>query len=104
MIISVGPVSSFVEHHPTVKMLALSFLLLIGMTLIGEGFEVHIPKGLYLFCDGLLGAGGDAEPEDTAQESPGSSARAAPLIPFDRRTPLMVSVSGELCGAKNNAA
>ena len=40
-----GPISRFVEHHPTVKMLALSFLLLIGMTLIAEGFDQHIPKG-----------------------------------------------------------
>ena len=40
-----GPIGSFVERHPTVKMLALSFLLLIGMTLIAEGFDQHISKG-----------------------------------------------------------
>ncbi len=40
-----GAIGRFVEHHPTVKMLALSFLLLIGMTLIAEGFDQHIPKG-----------------------------------------------------------
>jgi predicted tellurium resistance membrane protein TerC len=40
-----GPIGRFVENHPTVKMLALSFLLLIGMTLIAEGFDQHIPKG-----------------------------------------------------------
>jgi predicted tellurium resistance membrane protein TerC len=40
-----GPIGRFVERHPTVKMLALSFLLLIGMTLIAEGFDQHIPKG-----------------------------------------------------------
>ena len=40
-----APVSSFVARHPTIKMLALSFLLLIGLTLIVEGFDVHIPKG-----------------------------------------------------------
>ena len=39
------PVSDFVDRHPTVKMLALSFLLLIGMTLIAEAFDQHIPKG-----------------------------------------------------------
>jgi predicted tellurium resistance membrane protein TerC len=39
------PVSDFVDRHPTVKMLALSFLLLIGMTLIAEAFDRHIPKG-----------------------------------------------------------
>ena len=44
-----GPVSAFVERHPTVKMLALSFLLLIGVALIVEGFDGHVPKGyIYL--------------------------------------------------------
>ena len=45
-----GPISHFVEKHPTVKMLALSFLLLIGMTLVAEGFEQHIPKGYIYFA------------------------------------------------------
>lgn len=45
MMIFAGPVGAFVERHPTVKMLALSFLLLIGMTLLAEGFDQHIPKG-----------------------------------------------------------
>jgi predicted tellurium resistance membrane protein TerC len=45
-----GPISRFVEKHPTVKILALSFLLLIGMTLIGEGFDQHIPKGYLYFA------------------------------------------------------
>ncbi|MGB7950090.1 MAG: TerC family protein, partial [Candidatus Binatia bacterium] len=45
MMIFAGPVSAFVERHPTVKMLALSFLLLIGMTLLAEGLDQHIPKG-----------------------------------------------------------
>ena len=40
-----GPISNFVDRRPTVKMLALSFLLLIGMTLMAEGFDQHIPKG-----------------------------------------------------------
>jgi len=40
-----GAIGRFVEHHPTVKMLALSFLLLIGMTLMAEGFDQHISKG-----------------------------------------------------------
>jgi predicted tellurium resistance membrane protein TerC len=40
-----GPIGRFVERHPTVKMLALSFLLLIGMTLIADGFDQHISKG-----------------------------------------------------------
>lgn len=45
-----APVSGFVQRHPTVKMLALSFLLLIGLTLIVEGFDVHIPKGYIYFA------------------------------------------------------
>jgi predicted tellurium resistance membrane protein TerC len=45
-----GPISGFVERHPTIKMLALSFLLLIGFTLIVEGFDRHIPKGYIYFA------------------------------------------------------
>lgn len=50
MIISAGPISSFVDRHPTVKMLALAFLLLIGFTLIVEGMHQHIPKGYIYFA------------------------------------------------------
>ena len=45
-----GPIGRFVERHPTVKMLALSFLLLIGTTLVAEGFDVHVPKGYVYFA------------------------------------------------------
>ncbi len=45
MLVSAGPIGEFVDRHPTVKMLALSFLLLIGMSLVAEGFDQHIPKG-----------------------------------------------------------
>lgn len=45
MLVSAGPLSNFIGRHPTVKMLALAFLLLIGMTLMAEGFGVHVPKG-----------------------------------------------------------
>ncbi|WP_158845474.1 TerC family protein [Saccharothrix deserti] len=45
MLLSAGPISEFVNRHPTVKMLALSFLLLIGGSLVAEGFDHHIPKG-----------------------------------------------------------
>jgi len=45
MVASIGTISDFVSRHPTVKMLALSFLLLIGVSLIAEGFDQHIPKG-----------------------------------------------------------
>jgi predicted tellurium resistance membrane protein TerC len=53
MVFSAGPLSSFVERHPTVKMLALSFLLLIGFTLIVEGLHQHIPKGYIYFAMGF---------------------------------------------------
>jgi len=46
-------VSDFVEHHPTVKMLALSFLLLIGVTLLAEGWDQHIQKGYIYFAMGF---------------------------------------------------
>ena len=45
MLIAAGPLANFVERHPTVKMLALSFLLLIGFSLVAEGFEFHVEKG-----------------------------------------------------------
>ena len=53
MLFFAGPVSAFVEKHPTVKMLALSFLLLIGFTLVVEGLHAHIPKGYIYFAMGF---------------------------------------------------
>lgn len=50
MLFAAGPISSFVERHPTVKMLALSFLLLIGVTLVAESLHFHIPKGYIYFA------------------------------------------------------
>lgn len=50
MMLSSKSISDFVEEHPTVKMLALAFLLLIGVSLIAEGFEQHIPKGYIYFA------------------------------------------------------
>ncbi|HEX3357113.1 MAG TPA: TerC family protein [Tepidisphaeraceae bacterium] len=50
MMVFAGPISRFVERHPTVKMLALSFLLLIGVSLIAEGLGQHIPKGYIYFA------------------------------------------------------
>jgi predicted tellurium resistance membrane protein TerC len=44
-----GKISAFVEQHPTIKMLALSFLLLIGVALMGDGMDMHIPKGYIYF-------------------------------------------------------
>ena len=53
MIVFVNPICAFVERHPTVKMLALSFLLLIGFTLVGESWELKIPKGYVYFAMGF---------------------------------------------------
>jgi predicted tellurium resistance membrane protein TerC len=50
MLLSADAISNFVNRHPTVKMLALSFLLLIGVSLIAEGFDHHIPKGYIYFA------------------------------------------------------
>jgi predicted tellurium resistance membrane protein TerC len=50
MLVSSGAISDFVDRHPTVKILALSFLLLIGVSLIGEGLGQHIPKGYIYFA------------------------------------------------------
>jgi predicted tellurium resistance membrane protein TerC len=50
MMLFAGPISEFVDRHPTVKMLALSFLLLIGVALIAEGLDRHIPKGYIYFA------------------------------------------------------
>jgi predicted tellurium resistance membrane protein TerC len=49
MLFAAGPISNFVNKHPAFKMLALSFLLLIGFALIGEGIGLHIPKGYIYF-------------------------------------------------------
>jgi len=53
MLVAAGPISNFVHRHPTLKMLALSFLLLIGVTLIADGLGQHIPKGYVYFAMGF---------------------------------------------------
>ncbi len=53
MMAAAEPISTFVHRHPTVKMLALSFLLLIGLSLLLEGFDQHIPKGYIYFAMGF---------------------------------------------------
>jgi len=50
MMIASGPVGRFVHNNPTIKMLALSFLILIGSTLIAEGLGIHFPKGYIYFA------------------------------------------------------
>jgi len=50
MYVSAGPVARFVSEHPTTKMLALAFLLLIGVALVADGFKFHIPRGYIYFA------------------------------------------------------
>jgi predicted tellurium resistance membrane protein TerC len=50
MFVASGPISDFVSRHPTVKMLALSFLILIGVALVADGLQFHIPKGYLYFA------------------------------------------------------
>jgi predicted tellurium resistance membrane protein TerC len=50
MYVASGPVAAFIAQHPTTKMLALSFLLLIGVALVAEGFDFHIPRGYIYFA------------------------------------------------------
>lgn len=56
MMVASGPISDFVDTHPTIKMLALSLLVLIGVALIGAGLEFHIPKGYIYFAMVFSGA------------------------------------------------
>jgi predicted tellurium resistance membrane protein TerC len=53
MLVSAEAISGFVNRHPTLKMLALSFLLLIGLALLLEGFDQHVPKGYIYFAMGF---------------------------------------------------
>lgn len=55
MLLGAGVISRFIHQHPSIKMLALSFLLMIGITLMAEGLEFHIPKGYIYFAMGFSG-------------------------------------------------
>jgi predicted tellurium resistance membrane protein TerC len=59
MAVAVGPLSRFIARNPTIVMLALSFLLMIGMTLIADGFGVHVPKG-YIYAAMIFSASVEA--------------------------------------------
>jgi predicted tellurium resistance membrane protein TerC len=50
MLFAARPIGDFIDKHPTLKMLALSFLMMIGLTLVVEGFDVHVPKGYIYFA------------------------------------------------------
>jgi predicted tellurium resistance membrane protein TerC len=50
MMLFAGPIGRFVSAHPTIKMLALSFLVVVGVVLVAEGFDNHVPKGYVYFA------------------------------------------------------
>lgn len=50
MMVAAGTIGEYVDRHPTLKMLALSFLILVGVTLLGEGLDLHVPKGYIYFA------------------------------------------------------
>jgi predicted tellurium resistance membrane protein TerC len=50
MMLAAGTISEFIDRHPSLKMLALSFLVVVGTVLIAEAFEVHVPKGYVYFA------------------------------------------------------
>jgi predicted tellurium resistance membrane protein TerC len=56
MYLAAGPVGTFIAEHPTTKMLALAFLVLIGVALVADGFEFHIPRGYIYFAMAFAGA------------------------------------------------
>jgi predicted tellurium resistance membrane protein TerC len=53
MLFASNPVGEFIDHNPTIRMLALAFIMLVGAVLIGEGFDVHIPRGYIYFAMGF---------------------------------------------------
>jgi predicted tellurium resistance membrane protein TerC len=56
MYAAAAPVGAFISEHPTTKMLALAFLVLIGVALVADGFEFHIPRGYIYFAMAFAGA------------------------------------------------
>ncbi len=50
MMLFASPIGNFVSEHPTIKMLALSFLIVVGMALVADGFDTHVPKGYIYFA------------------------------------------------------
>ena len=126
MVITVGimmfaatPLANFINNNPTVVMLALGFLLMIGTTLVAEGFGVHVPKGYIYSGDGLLGAGRAAQHAGPAQTT-GSQCRAGrsnaaamnrffpdPLIPALLATVVLATLfpaTGAAAGYLSNVA
>ena len=85
MMVFAGVISDFVHRHPTVKMLALSFLLLIGVMLIVDGFHHHIPRGYVYFAMGF----------SVFVEMLNLRLRKAPVPPVELRQPYTSGVSAQ---------
>lgn len=91
MLFSAGRISAFVNQHPTVKMLALSFLLLIGLMLLLEGFDQHVPKGYIYFAIGfsvfveMLNLRAKAESKTTEQPVQLHQPYAEPNTPVEQK-------------------
>ncbi len=71
MYVSSGPVARFVAEHPTTKMLALAFLVLIGVALVADGFKFHIPRGYIYFAIAVFGGGRVLQRAGQAQSQKG---------------------------------
>jgi predicted tellurium resistance membrane protein TerC len=80
MLLAAGPTTAFVERHPTVKMLVFSFLLLIGMTLLADGFGMHVPKG-YIYAAIGFSAGVEMLNQFAARRRRLRGAVSGPAVP-----------------------
>ncbi|HEX7000336.1 MAG TPA: TerC family protein [Trueperaceae bacterium] len=81
MMLAAGPVSHFVESHPTVKMLALAFLIMIGISLLADGLGQHIPKGYIYFAMAFSVA------VEFLNQRAARAARAGPRQPVELKKP-----------------
>jgi predicted tellurium resistance membrane protein TerC len=82
MLVFAGAISDFVNRHPTLKMLALSFLILIGVMLVGEGLGQHIPKG-YIYFSMAFAFGVEMLNLRLRAKAGAPAGRAAPALPVN---------------------
>ena len=91
MYVASGPVSAFIAAHPTTKMLALAFLVLIGVALVADGFEVHIPRGYIYFAMAFAAA---VEGDQCARGPQPSAARARAKWRLMAKRPVLLITGG----------
>ena len=75
MYVAAGPVGAFIAEHPTTKMLALAFLVLIGVALVADGFEFHIPRGYIYFAMAFAAGGRSLQCHGSAQSQAAPASR-----------------------------